>query len=134
MSLVMESLEKVGDRVGDPTPLVYERLFSRNPDMKALFVRDANDLVKGEMLAQVIECLVDFTGDRRYAANMIPSELRNHENLGVPPAVFATFFGTVMETFRDILGADWTPEMEREWRQLLAGLDGLIGDLAAAHA
>jgi hemoglobin-like flavoprotein len=134
MSLVLESLEKVGERIGDPTPLVYERLFVRNPDMKALFVRDTNDLVKGEMLAQVIECLVDFTGDRRYAANMIPSELRNHENLGVPPAIFATFFGTVMETFRDILGADWTSEMEREWRQLLAGLDALIGDLAAAHA
>lgn len=134
MSLVLESLEMVADRVGDPVPFVYERLFARNPDMRDLFVRDTNDLVKGEMLAQVIECLVDFTGDRRYAANMIPSELRNHENLGVPPAVFAAFFGTVMETFRDLLGADWTPEMDREWRNLLSGLDALIGDLAAAHA
>ncbi len=134
MNLVMESLEKVAERVGDPTPLVYARLFARNPEMKDLFVRDTNNLVKGEMLAQVIECLVDFTGDRRYAANMIPSELRNHENLGVPPAVFATFFGTVMETFREVLGEDWTPEMDQAWRRLLAGLEDLIGELAAAHA
>lgn len=134
MNLVLESLEKVAERIGDPTPLVYQRLFARHPEMQVLFVRDSNDLVKGEMLAQVIECLVDFTGDRRYAANMIPSELRNHENLGVPPAVFATFFGTVMETFREVLGDEWTPEMDNAWRHLLPGLDNLIGELAAAHA
>ncbi len=134
MNLVLESLEKVAERVGDPSPLVYQRLFALNPEMQSLFVRDTNDLVKGEMLAQVIECLVDFTGDRRYAANMIPSELRNHDNLGVPPAVFATFFNTVMETFREVLDDEWTLEMDKAWRQLLTGLDDLIGELAAAHA
>ena len=58
--LITESLERVGERCADPTPLVYERLFAQNPDMRALFVRDTDDSVKGQMLYQVIEVFLDF--------------------------------------------------------------------------
>jgi hemoglobin-like flavoprotein len=120
--LITESLERVGERCADPTALVYERLFTENPDMRALFVRDTDDAVKGQMLYQVLEVFLDFIGRGRYAANLIACEVINHENLGVPPAVFATFFVTVMETFRGILGEDWTPGYDQAWRVLLAEL------------
>ncbi len=128
---ISSSLELVGEKCADPTPLVYERLFRQSPEVKPLFVRDKEGLIKGEMLFQVIECLIDFAGSRAYSANLIPSELRNHENIGVPPEVFATFFRTVMETFRDIAGADWTAEMEQAWDELLGGLDRLVSRHAA---
>lgn len=131
---ISSSLELVGGKCADPTPLVYERLFRQNPEVKPLFVRDSEGLVKGEMLFQVIECLIDFAGSRSYSANLIPSELRNHENIGVPPAVFATFFRTVMETFRGIAGADWTAEMDEAWAELLDGLDRLVSRHAAEMA
>lgn len=131
---ISSSLELVGEKCADPTPLVYERLFRHSPEVKPLFVRDSEGLVKGEMLFQVIECLIDFAGSRSYSANLIPSELRNHENIGVPPAVFATFFRTVMETFRDIAGAAWTAEMEVAWGELLDGLDRLVSRHAAEMA
>ena len=34
------SLELVADRCGDPAPLVYDRLFAQQPDMRDLFVGD----------------------------------------------------------------------------------------------
>lgn len=128
---ITSSLELVGEKCADPTPLVYERLFRQSPEVKPLFIRDSEGLVKGEMLFQVIECLIDFAGSRSYSANLIPSELRNHENIGVPPEVFATFFRTVAETFRDIAGEDWTNEMDEAWRELLQGLDRLVSLHAA---
>lgn len=120
--LITESLERVSQRCADPTPLVYARLFSQSPEMRALFVRDTDDAVKGQMLYQVIEVFLDYIGRGAYAANLIACEVVNHENLGVPPTVFATFFATVKETFCDILGEDWTPGYEQAWQALLADL------------
>jgi len=124
--LITESLDRVAERCTDPTPLVYERLFGQNPDMRDLFVRDTDDSVKGQMLYQVIEVFLDFIGRRAYSANLIACEVVNHENLGVPPVVFATFFATVMETFREILADDWTPAYDQAWRALLSDLDAVI--------
>jgi len=131
---ISECLERVGERCADPTPLVYERLFSRNPDMRALFVRDTDGSVRGQMLYQVLEVFLDFLGRGSYAANLIACEIVNHENLGVPPAVFATFFATVRETFREILGQDWTPAYEQAWDRLLRDLDEVVAGPVAAGA
>lgn len=123
---IVQSLELVGERCADPTPLVYDRLFAENPDMEALFVRDSDGSVRGQMLYQVIEAVLDFAGPRAYGANLMKTEVVNHENLGVPREVFATFFGTVMATFRDILGPDWTAEMEAAWQSLLGEIDATV--------
>jgi hemoglobin-like flavoprotein len=132
--LINESLERVGERCADPTQRVYERLFAENPEMRALFVRDTDGGVRGQMLYQVLEVFLDFVGRGSYAANLIAAEIVNHENLGVPPRVFASFFGTVMASFRDILGDDWTPAYDEAWRQLLADLDKVVAGKVAAAA
>lgn len=119
---IVASLECVVDKCGDPTELVYKRLFDQYPDMKLLFLLDRDDSVKGNMLAQVLECFMDFTGKRHYAANLISSERINHEMIGVPPDVFINFFTTVVDTFKDILKDDWTPEYDVAWSNLVSDL------------
>jgi len=108
---IIDSLGAFADAVGDPTGLVYARLFSACPEMEALFVRDTDGAVRGQMLRQVFETLLDYVGDRAYSANLIRCEVVNHENLGVPPEVFASFFRTA-------------------WRVLLGDIDALL----SAHA
>lgn len=123
---IVQSLELAGERCADPTPLVYDRLFAENPAMEALFVRDTDGSVRGQMLYQVIEAVLDFAGPRVFGPNLMKTEIVNHENLGVPREVFATFFGTVMTIFRDILGADWTAEMETAWQGLLGEIEATV--------
>ena len=120
--IIARSLELVAERHGDPAPLVYARLFAEHPDMEALFVRDTAGSVRGQMLMVVIESLLDYIGGNAYSANLIRIERVNHEGLGVPPEVFDTFFVTVMATFKDLLGDDWTQETDAAWRELLAEL------------
>jgi hemoglobin-like flavoprotein len=127
--VIVRSLDLVAERCADPTPLVYKRLFAEHPEMEALFVRDKDGSVRGQMLSEVIEGVLDYVGRRAYSVGLIRNEIVNHENLGVPPEVFGTFFRTVMETFRDIAGVEWTPEMDAAWRGLVAELEGV----AAAH-
>lgn len=124
--LIAWSLAQVAERHGDPTSAVYERLFAQSPEMAELFVGDRTGAARGEMLAVVFETLLDFAGPGSYAANMVRAEVVNHENLGVPPAVFVTFFSTVMAAVRDLLGPDWTPAVQAEWDGMLAQLRDVI--------
>lgn len=122
--VITATLELVSERVGDPTPHVFRRLFSDNPELEALFVRDNGGLVRGQMLQVTIESLLDFLGDKTYGANLIQIERVNHQGLGVEPQVFDTFYVTVMATFKEILGADWTAEMEQIWTKAIGELTG----------
>jgi hemoglobin-like flavoprotein len=121
--LITQSFELAADVCEDLTPLVYARLFRQQPGMEAMFVRDTNGQVRGEMLARVIEAILDFVGERRYAATLIQCEVITHDGYDVPPQVFRTFFGVVAETVREVVGAGWTPAMDEAWRSLLVDLD-----------
>lgn len=120
---ITESLELGAERCEDLTPRVYERLFREQPQMQALFWRDTNGLIKGEMLARVIEAILDFVDERKYAHHLIQCEVVTHAGYDVPPEVFATFFGVVAATLRDVLTDAWTSAIDTAWAQLLADLD-----------
>lgn len=122
VEIVAASLELVAERVGDPTPQVYARLFAEHPQMEALFIRDKTGAVRGEMLAVAFACLLEVGGAGAYAANLIAAERVNHEGVGVPPEVFARFFPIVMETCRELSGEAWTSEVEAAWGELLGRL------------
>lgn len=121
-AVITDTLDRVSARVGDPTPLVFDRLFAEHPDVEALFIRDKGGLVRGQMFQVTMESLLDFLGDRTYGANLIQIERVNHEGLGVEHGIFDRFYLTVRDTFKDILGTDWTSEMETVWARVIAEL------------
>jgi len=128
------SLEIAAERAGDLTPRVYALLFQRQPAMEAHFFRDDDrSLIKGEMLMRVLEALLDFIGERRYADHMIECEVITHEGYDVPREVFATFFAIVAEVVREACGAAWTGAMEAAWRRTLADLENYVAHPEQAH-
>lgn len=121
-ALIEASLELVAERLGDPAPLVYARLFAEEPGLEALFVRDARGIVRGNMLTTALECLVDFAGSGAYATHFVGAERVNHAGLGVPDGAFDRFYGVVIEVFRDALGPQWTAATDAAWRRATEGL------------
>jgi hemoglobin-like flavoprotein len=126
-AVIADTLERVAERVGDPTPLIFERLFAELPDAEALFVRDKGGLVRGQMFQVTMESLLDFIGDRSYGANLIQIERVNHQGLGVEPEMFDRFYLTVMATFKAVLADDWTAEMEAVWSRVIGDLTSRVG-------
>lgn len=122
-NLIEQSLELAAERCEDLTPLVYARLFADHPEMEALFWSDKTWAVRGEMLAKVFSAILDFVGERLYSQTLIQTEVVNHEGFDVPRNVFGVFFGTVAQTVREVIGADWTPAIDQAWTELLADLD-----------
>lgn len=124
---ILESLDLVAERSADPAALVYGRLFARHPEMEALFVRDTNGAVRGQMLAQAIEALLDYLGPRTFAANLLRTEVHNHSDMGVPADVFPVFYLAMAEAFADLLGEAWTPAMQAAWEAVTADFGQIIG-------
>ncbi len=123
-AIITDTLDRVVERVGDPIPLVFARLFRETPELEALFVRDSDGLVRGQMFQVTIESLLDFLGDRSYGANLIQIERVNHVGLGVDPEIFDRFYLTVLATFKEILGNDWTDETDAVWTRVVGELTG----------
>ena len=57
---------------------------------------------------------------------MIECEVQSHDAYGTPRELFGTFFGVIAETVRELLGDDWSPEIDAAWRKLLGEIDCLV--------
>jgi hemoglobin-like flavoprotein len=130
-NLIEHSFALAAGRCEDLTPLVYRRLFREHPEAEAMFRREAGDLVKGSMLALTIDAMLDFAGERTGHFRMIGCEAQSHDAYGTPRELFGSFFGVIADTVREVLGTDWTPEMDAAWQSLLAELDRVVRETAA---
>jgi hemoglobin-like flavoprotein len=122
---IRESFELAAQRCEDLSALVYARLAREHPETSAMFRREGSDLVKGSMLAFAIEALLDFSGERNGKFRMIECEVWSHDAYGTPRDLFFAFFGIIAETLREVLGADWSDEIDSAWRTMLREIEGI---------
>jgi hemoglobin-like flavoprotein len=120
---VEQSFELAASRCGDLTPLVYRRLFAEHPETRAMFRSQGSELVMGSMLALTIEAVLDFAGERRGRFRLIACEVASHDGYGTPSELFIAFFAIIRDTLRDLLGAEWSPEIAEAWDALLVEID-----------
>jgi hemoglobin-like flavoprotein len=125
---IERSFELAAERCEDLTPLVYRRLFEEHPEAQAMFRSEGSDPVKGSMLALTVEAILDFAGDRRGHFRLIECEVCSHDAYGTPRDLFVEFFTVIAATLRELLGSDWSPEMDTAWRALLAQIDGVVAE------
>jgi hemoglobin-like flavoprotein len=125
-NLIRHSFEIAAERCADLTPLVYRRLFCEYPETRTMFRTEGADLVKGSMLALTIDAMLDFAGERSGRFRLIECELQSHDAYGTPRELFGKFFGVIADTMREVLGSDWSPDIEDAWRKLLDEIDRLI--------
>ena len=126
MNGVRASLERLGDLGIDPADEVYARVFARWPETERLFFRDRDGAIRGHMLFEVIEAVLDFAGDRNYAPNYIANERVHHiDDLQVGDEAYLGLFAVLRDVVADALAGDWTAEMAAAWTALLAELERL---------
>ena len=132
--LIERSFELAAGRCEDLAPLVYRRLYREHPETEAMFRSEGSDLVRGSMLALTIEAIMDFAGPRTGHFRMIECEVSSHDAYGTPRELFVAFFGVIAATLRELLGPDWSAEMEDAWRRLIDEMRDVVatGNAAAA--
>ena len=123
---IERSFEIAALRCEDLTPMVYRLLHAEHPETIAMFRTEGSEPVKGSMLALTIEAILDFAGPRTGHFRMIECEISSHDAYGTPRDLFIAFFGVIAQTLREILGADWSPEIDAAWRKLLGEVEALV--------
>ena len=125
-SHILDSLALWGEVHADPTDSVYALLFSRYPELESLFVMDTDGGVRGSMLQQAFECIMDHVGEKQIAYSLVSTSRILHEGYGVPAGRFDDFFGVIRDSCRADLADEWTDAMEMEWNDMLETFRGLL--------
>jgi hemoglobin-like flavoprotein len=116
------SFELAAERCEDLTSQVYRRLHAMHPETQTMFRSEGSELVKGSMLAMTIEAILDFAGERSGKFRMIQCEVASHDAYGTPRELFVSFFGVIRDTLRDLLGREWSRDIDEAWEGLLADI------------
>jgi hemoglobin-like flavoprotein len=123
---ILRSFELAAARVEDLTPLIYARLHREHPETLAMFRTEGSDLVKGSMLAMTIEAILDFAGERIGKFRMIECEVSSHDAYGTPRELFFAFFGVIAQTLRELLGTDWSDDIDAAWTGMIEEIRGIV--------
>lgn len=123
---VHQSLEVLAERAGDPSELIYARLFEMLPHTEALFVRDTAGIVRHEMLARAFETVLDLVDEGRVARGLLLSEYVNHQQIGVPTGAFEVFFDALVQVLREVLSEQWSEAHELAWASVLADIRAIV--------
>jgi len=122
LAAVEASLTLAAERAGDPAPHVYATLFTRHPELEALFHMDVDGGVRGAMLQTGFECLLDEAAGGTMAGFIVAAERHHHDGYGVPEDLFDRFFEAIRDTIRDLVAPAWSAETEAAWARVLAAL------------
>ena len=120
---IERSFELAAGRCEDLTPLVYRRLFDAHPEARTMFRTEGSELVKGSMLALTIDAILDFAGERTSHFRIIAAEISSHDAYGTSRELFIAFFGIIAQTVREIVGAEWSDDIDAAWRKLLGDIE-----------
>ncbi|WP_407170185.1 globin [Bradyrhizobium sp. ORS 111] len=123
---IEHSFELAAAACDDLTPLVYRRLFREHPEAQVMFRSEGSEPVKGSMLSLTIEALLDFAGERTGHFRLIECEVSSHDAYGTPRDLFVAFFGVIAATLRELLGEQWSDEIDAAWHKLLCDLEAIV--------
>ena len=123
---ILHCFELAAERCADLTPAVYQRLSREYPETQAMFRSEGSDLVKGSMLTFAIEAILDFAGDRAGQFRMNECEVSSHDDYGTSRELFFAFFGVIADTLRDLLGSDWSGEIDDDWNRMLDDIKSIV--------
>lgn len=95
----------------------YERVFEAAPEVRSLFSRDIG--MQGEMLEHMLRGIVYALGRPEHLTMGLHSLGKRHVKYGVKPEHYTFIRGPLMETIEEMLGDDFTADVDAAWQQAI---------------
>lgn len=130
-AIIVDTLETVAERIGDPKDQIYARLFAAHPHFEDLFVMDTDGGVRANMLAAVFDCILGVADGSESPRLHLEAARVQHDGYGLSAADVHTIFETVRDVCRDVLNEDWSAEMDAAWHAMLNELRTIGTDFGA---
>ena len=118
ISVISESLSLCDDRVGDITPLVYQRFFEIDASAASL-MEYSDEHMRGRMFASVLEL---FLSDDPFEKDgFLAWELDNHVSAySVTKGMYESLFRAFIYVVKETLGEAWSTDLEGAWTNRIA--------------
>ena len=118
IAVISESLSLCDDRVGDITPLVYQRFFEIDASAASL-MEYSDEHMRGRMFASVLEL---FLSDGPFESDgFLAWELDNHVSAySVTKGMYESLFRAFIEVVKETLGEAWSTDYEGAWTNRIA--------------
>ncbi|MGD1901111.1 MAG: globin family protein [Geitlerinemataceae cyanobacterium] len=114
VELLETSFAKVGPRAEEFASSFYDRLFTDYPDAKPLFVHTDVKEQSKKLLASLV-----FVVENLKSPGKLTDALKGlgarHVKYGALPEHYPLVGNTLLNTFEEYLGSDWTPDVKQAW-------------------
>ena len=111
--LVQSSFAKVAPAVDMVAGLFYDRLFTIDPSLRAMFKADITE--QGRKLMQILAFAVHSLGDLNTLTPHVQALGQRHVAYGVKQEHYNTVGSALIWTLQQGLGADFTLDVEGAW-------------------
>lgn len=114
VKLLEESFEKVKPQASEFITSFYDNLFTDYPAAKPLFAH-TNMKEQGNKLLMSLVFVIDNLRQPGELTNTLKGLGSRHVKYGALPEHYPLVGNSLLKTFEQYLGADWTPETKQAW-------------------
>ncbi len=118
IALVQHSLAMLRRELPPDDTQFYDRLFRRNPEFRSMFRDDIAG--QGMRFMTTLAVITDALTTPSVFDAEISRLAEGHAAMGVKAKHFAPMGDALLDTFRDVLGPRFTPEMRAAWERAFA--------------
>jgi hemoglobin-like flavoprotein len=129
--LIRSNFALVVDRAPDLVERFYARLFTEQPQLKAMFGR-RSEKAQAEMLTQALLAVVDHLEDPAWLVSTLAPMGDKHRTYGVKDEMYGLVAASLIGALKDVSGPDWNADVEAAWLGALTFVaKTMIGGTAA---
>jgi hemoglobin-like flavoprotein len=125
VELLRGSFELVIERAPDLTARFYQIMFTRYPQVRPMFSRNAPEKQQ-QMLAQAIAAVVDHLEDAPWLERTLKGMGAKHLEYGVRDEQYAIVGECLLAALADAAGPAWNKELEAAWTEAYGAIAGLM--------
>jgi hemoglobin-like flavoprotein len=123
--LLRSSFEAIIERQPQLTPRFYEILFTRYPQVRALFGRNSAGNQQ-QMLQEALVAVLDHLEDASWLSKTLGAMGKKHVDYGVTFEMYDWVGDSLLATLAEVSGDAWTAELEREWSAAYGAIASLM--------
>ena len=132
-ALVQRSLDRLRKDFDAHSTYFYDALFARAPHLRSMFRDDLTG--QGMKFMTTLDTIIQKLDDDSTLATQMKGLGRTHASLGVKPEHYAPMEEALIDTMRNALSGEMSPELEAAWRKaygiVSANMIRRSGDAAA---
>jgi hemoglobin-like flavoprotein len=133
-ALLRESISLAASHEPRITKRFYEILFTRYPQVKPMFSRNAPEKQQ-EMLQSALLAVLDHLDDANWLSTTLGGLGAKHVSYGVTDDMYPLVGECLIATLAELCGPAWTPAHEAAWSEAYAAIMGLtLAGAAKARA